>query len=147
MLPLAEELNTVLAIEPVHAACACEWTFLTTLEEAAALIDRLDTPYLKLAFDTYHLGHDPCVVQQVASLAKSIGVVHLADSQNPPQGEQNRRCLGDGNLPLGCIIRALKQGGYDGYYDVELVGEEIETSCYWEIIERSKRVYEQLVLN
>ena len=39
LLPLAEELQIELAVEPMHAGCAEEWTFLTTLEEAMSVIE------------------------------------------------------------------------------------------------------------
>ena len=146
LLPLAEQLNIILDIEPMHIGCAEEWTFLTSLGAAISLIDQLDNPHLKLAFDTYHLGHDPRVIDQIAKIAPYIGIVHLGDSKCPPDREQNRQCLGEGILALPCIIKALKQAGYDGYYDVELVGEDIEARDYCELLDRSKRAYEQLVL-
>src|SRR5260221_14387677 len=112
----------------MHAGCAEDFTFLTSLDEAVALVRSVGSPYLKLAFDTYHLGHDPHVVEAIAQIAPYIGIVHLGDSKCPPDREQNRRCLGEGILPLCPIIGALKAAGYDGYFNVELIGEEIE-SC------------------
>jgi sugar phosphate isomerase/epimerase len=145
LLPLAQELRIVLAIEPMHSGCAEEWTFLTSLDEAMSLIDRAGSPYLKLAFDTYHLGHDPRIVEQIPAIAPHIGVVHLGDALCPPNREQNRRCLGEGTLPLPCIVKALRKAGYDGYYDVELIGEEIENCDYHQLLEGSKRAFQQLV--
>lgn len=145
LLPLAESLKIVLAIEPMHAGCAEEWTFLTSLDEAMSLIDRLASPYVKLAFDTYQLGHDPRVVDEIAAIASRVGIVHLADGRCPPDREQDRRCLGEGTLPLPCMVKALRQAGYDGYYDVELIGEEIESCDYHKLLEQSKRAYERLM--
>lgn len=145
LLPLAEELQIELAIEPMHAGCAEEWTFLTTLDEAMSLIEDLKSPYLKLAFDTYHLGHDPRVIGQISAIARHVGIVHLGDSGCPPEHEQSRRCLGEGMLPLPCIVKALRRGGYDGYFDVELIGEEIESHDYQSLLECSKRAYQQLL--
>jgi sugar phosphate isomerase/epimerase len=145
LLPMAAELNVVLAVEPMHAGCAEGWTFLTSLDEAVSLIKRVDSPYLKLAFDTYHLGHDPSVVEQIGRIAPHVGIVHLGDSGGPPEREQNRRCLGEGMLPLGPIVKALVQGGYDGYFDVELIGEEIESRDYQKLLEGSQRVFRQWI--
>ena len=145
LLPLAKDLNIVLAVEPMHVGCAEEWTFLTSLDEAMSLIDRVASPFLKLAFDTYHLGHDPRIVGQIAAIASHVGIVHLGDSGGLPEREQNRRCLGEGTLPLPCIVRALRQAGYDGYYDVELIGEEIESCDYQKLLESSQRAYRQLL--
>jgi sugar phosphate isomerase/epimerase len=145
LLPLAAQLNVVMAIEPMHSGCAEDWTFLTSLDEALSLIQSIGSPYLKLAFDTYHLGHDPHIVEQIGAIAGAIGIVHLGDSKCTPDREQNRHRLGEGILPLSCIVKALKQAGYNGYYDVELIGEEIESSDYRQLLEGSKRAYEQLV--
>jgi sugar phosphate isomerase/epimerase len=146
LLPLAEELQIVLAVEPMHAGCAAGWTFLTTLDEALSLVQAIGSPYLKLAFDTYQMGHEPEVVDKIGQIAPHIGIVHLGDSKCPPDREQNRQHLGDGILPLRCIVKALRQAGYTGYYDVELIGEEIENCDYCRLLESAKQVYQRLVL-
>ena len=43
------------------------------------------------------------------------------------------------------IIAALKAGGYDGYYDVELLGEEIETDDYGSLLQHAKEAFRNLV--
>jgi sugar phosphate isomerase/epimerase len=145
LLPMAERLGVRLAIEPMHSGCAEDWTFLTGLDDAMALLHQVDSPYLRLAFDTYHLGHDPAVVEQIAAVAPYIGIVHLGDGQCPRDHEQNRHCLGEGALPLSCIVRALKQAGYDGYYDVELMGEAIEACDYGQLLERTRQTFNELL--
>ena len=146
LLPLAEQLQIVLAVEPMHAGCAEEWTFLTSLDDALSLINGVGSPFVKLAFDTYHFGRDPCIAERLGVIAPHIGIVHLADSKGPPDHEQNRHCLGEGNLPLPCIVKALKQAGYDGYYDVELIGEEIESCDYRQLLNRSKQAFDEWML-
>lgn len=145
LLPLAAELDVALAIEPMPAGCAEGWTFLTTLEDSLALVQGLNNPYAKLAFDTYHWGHEPEIAARIGAMAEHIGIVHLGDGRCPPEREQNRQRLGDGTVPLACIIKALRQAGYDGYYDVELFGEEIENSDYRQLLEGSRRAYERLL--
>jgi len=144
LLPHAEEQNVVLAVEPMHMGCAQDWTLLTSLDEAMSLIRRMSSPFLKLAFDTYHLGHDPQLIEQIALVAPHIAIVHLGDGRRPPDSEQSRHCLGEGLLPLRCIVKALREAGYQGFYDVELMGEEIEIRDYHEILERSKRAFDEL---
>jgi len=145
LLPMATEHGVTLAIEPMHCGCAEEWTFLTTLEGAWDLVSAIDHPRLKLAFDTYHFGHDDNICDRLREMTDRIAIVHLGDSKTPPEPDQNRQCLGQGNLPLGDIVRTLCQAGYDGYYDVELMGEDIETADYRDIIASSKRAYDQLL--
>jgi sugar phosphate isomerase/epimerase len=144
MLPLASELRVVLAIEPMHVGCAGECTFLTTLQEAQQIVETINSPWLKVALDTYHFGNVPGVLDQVRDLAGRIGIVHLGDGSNVPDRDQNRQRLCAGTVPLGEIIGILKDGGYDGYYDVELMGEEIEASNYHELLVSSKQTFEEL---
>ena len=145
LLPLAGELDVTLAVEPMHAGCAGEWTFLTTLDETLALLLTIDSPKLKLAFDTYHLGHDPAIVEQIGKLRDRIGIVHLGDSRKAPTEEQDRHRLGHGTLPLRSIVAALGEIGYDGYYDVELMGEEIEAADYCELLETTRQAFNELI--
>ena len=145
LLPLAGELDITLAIEPMHAGCAGEWTFLTNLDETLALLITIDSPKLKIAFDTYHLGHDPTIVEQIARLRDRVAIVHLGDSRSAPAEEQDRHRLGHGTLPLRSIVAALREIGYDGYYDVVLMGEEIEAANYRELLETTRQSYNQLV--
>ena len=145
LLPMAAELGVTLAVEPMHQDCAEDWTFLTSLEGASDLLAAVDHPRLKLVFDTYQFGSDADICTQLRSLANRIAIVHLGDSRALPEPEQNRLCPGRGNLPLADIVRALTQGGYDGYYDVELMGEDIEAADYRDIIASSKQAYDQLV--
>jgi sugar phosphate isomerase/epimerase len=141
LLPLAVELGVTLAVEPTHECCAGEWSFLTSLDAALALVGALESEHVKLVFDTYHLGHDARVLERVREVAPHVAVVHLADSRRPPENDQDRQRLGEGSLPLREIVAAFCESGYGGYFDVELLGEAIEACDYKELIEASKRSY------
>ena len=145
LLPAAAQQQVTLAIEPMHLGCAAEWTFLTSIDDALALIDAFDSPCLKLAFDTYHFGQQEGIVDLLATLAERIAIVHLGDCKSPPRVEQNRSRLGDGKIPLKEIFATLSSAGYDGYYDVELMGEEIEIADYRDLLEQSKSAFAHLV--
>lgn len=141
----AADLHVSLAIEPMHAGCAAEWTFLTDIDATLELIEDVGHRSLRLAFDTYHFGNDAGVRSQLQALAPHIAIVHLGDSREPPQREQNRARLGEGNVPLSEIIDGLICGGYAGDFEVELMGEEIENSCYKELLDQSKSAFAKLV--
>jgi sugar phosphate isomerase/epimerase len=145
LLPLAAELDVRLAVEPMHPGCAEEWTFLNSIDDALSLIDAVGSPLVKVAFDTYHMGHDPQVVEKIRRLAGQIAIVHLGDSHGPPEREQNRVRLGTGKVPLQEIVAAIEDTGYAGCYDVELLGEEIESGCYRRLIADSKATFEELL--
>jgi sugar phosphate isomerase/epimerase len=144
LLPIACEFGVPLAIEPMPSRCSSEWTFLTNIDETLRLLDQFDSPQLKLVFDTYHFGHNEAICERLSELAPRMGVVHLADAKEPPGVEQNRCRLGDGTIPLDSVIASIVHAGYDGYFDVKLMGEEIEASDYAELIAHSKDAFENL---
>lgn len=145
ILPLADAVDVDLAIEPMHAGCAADWTFLTQLDEAIDLVNGFGAPRLKLAFDTYHLCQNGSTLAKLREIVNHIAIVQLGDAKEPPHGEPNRSPLGAGRLPLADVVRTLEAAGYQGFYDVELIGEEIERADYQELIAQSKRAFEHLL--
>jgi sugar phosphate isomerase/epimerase len=141
LLPLAEAIEVPLAIEPMHPACARDWTFLTDPESVITLIEEFRSPYLKLAYDTYHFPIDARQRKSFAKLAPHIGIVHLADRIAAPSLEQERCLLGQGRLPLSDMVDTLQNAGYAGAYDVMLHGPEIETCDYWSVLEQSQAAF------
>jgi len=145
LAPLAAELGITLAVEPMHPGCAAEFTFLTAIDDLLALLDTVGSPQVKMVLDTYHLGFDADLAARVPQLVGRIAIVQLGDARGPPAGEQNRCRLGEGVIPLGQIAAALAASGYDGYYDVELIGEEVEAIDYHALLDHAKRAFAELV--
>ena len=145
LLPLAEDYEVTLALEPMHAACASEWTFLTSLEETITLLADYGSHYLKLVYDSYHFPFRDGKLSWLAELAPSIAVVHLGDS-NVPHGIDQERCpLGEGHTPVREIIRTLIEAGYTGDFDVELTGPVVESACYQQLLRDSRAEFDQAV--
>jgi sugar phosphate isomerase/epimerase len=142
LLPLAEERGVTLAIEPMLGDCGGEFTFLNCLDETLDLVASYHSPALRIALDTYHWGHEPKLLDRLPQLAPRLALVQLGDARQPPQGEPNRCQLGDGAIPLRQIVRRLAAAGYDGDYEVELMGEEIEAADYREVLARSVRTFQ-----
>jgi sugar phosphate isomerase/epimerase len=145
LLPVAAAANVTLALEPMYPECSEPWTIAPSLDDTLKVLDHCDSSYLKFVFDTYHLGFDPNVVDRMAELVPHIAVVHLADGRRNPTDEQNRCRLGHGCLPLADIVAALGQHGYDGFFDVELYGEDVELLDYQELLDHSQHAIERLV--
>ncbi len=145
LIPHAEEFGVTLAIEPMHDGCGADWTFLSDLDETIELLRELDSPWVKLTFDTYHLCQDEIAFDGLPNVAEWIAVVHLGDAKQPPHGEQDRCRLGEGRIPLKEIIGILNSSGYSGFYDVELMGQEIEGCDYQDLLAQSKEAVAELV--
>jgi sugar phosphate isomerase/epimerase len=135
---LAEEVGVTLALEPMHPNCASDWTFLTNLKDARDWIEDLGSPAVKLVIDTYHLCQDAIPAFDDPGLIEKIALVQLGDSRLPPAEEQNRCRLGEGRLPLADIVARLMRAGYRGYWEVELLGEDVETTDYAELLSQTR---------
>ena len=129
----------------MHPGCGTEWTFLNTIEETIELINSPESPYLKLALDTYHYGLQDPNLDLLADVTHRIAVVHLGDGVAAPNGEQDRCQLGAGQVPLRCIIETLADEGYDGFLDIELIGESVESIDYATLIREALAFVEDLV--
>ena len=145
LLDFAADAEVTLAIEPMHPACAGDWTFLNDLESTVAVIERYNSPFLKLVFDSYHFGHDRAVLANLAELVPHIGIVHLGDRVEPHGVDQDRRPLGEGRLHLAELVRGLLEAGYTGDFDVELIGRAIEPSDYGAILASSQAFFERVL--
>lgn len=132
--------NLKLAIEPMHAGCAGDCTFINDLPLALDFIADLNLPNVGLVFDAYHLGHDTKTLEWLPSIVESVSLVQLGDAQRAPFGEQNRCQLGAGHLPLSQIVELLERSGYDGYYELELTGEDVEHVDYEQLLKKSANV-------
>ena len=144
LLPLAEQLRVVVALEPMPPSAGADWTFLCSLEDATDLAARYNSPALKLVLDTYYWGLEPDLTTRLPAMVPHLALVQLADSKSPPAREPNRCRLGEGCLPLAEILRALSQAGYQGDYEVELMGEEIESSDYRDLLSHSQTAFDAL---
>lgn len=145
LAPEAAELGVMLGVEPMHPGCADEWTFLTSIDDVLQLIEAVGSPQVKIVLDTYHLGQEPGLADRLPEIAPHLAIVQLGDARQPPEGDQNRCRLGEGMIPLKEIVAALKQAGYDGYYDVELLGEEFEACDYQALLQHAKEAFQELV--
>ena len=105
----AAPLGVMLFLEPLNRY---ECDYLHTLDEAAAVIERLGAANLKLLADTFHMNVEE--VDMAAALRRvgaQLGHVHLVDS--------NRWVPGRGHIDMKGILRALADGGYEGYLSLE----------------------------
>jgi len=143
LLPVAEERGVILAVEPMKGDCGGEFTFLNCLDETHDLVSTHPSPALGIALDVYHWGHQPEFIDRLPQLAPKLALVQLGDGHKPPSGEPNRCQLGDGTIPLRQIVRGLISAGYNGCFEVELMGEEIEAVDYRDVLARSVRTFQE----
>ena len=119
------------------------FTFLNCLDETHDLVSTYQSQALGIALDLYHWGHQPEFIDRLPQLAPRLALVQLGDGRAPPSAESNRCQLGDGTIPLRPMVRGLISAGYSGYFEVELMGEEIEAADYRDVLARSVKTFRE----
>lgn len=143
LLMAAEIEGVTLALKPMHARCAEEWTYQIDIEATLRLVDEYRSPHLKLVFDNYHFPHVIDSPTLLADMAPHLALVQLADAKRPHSIELERCPLGDGRMRVRDAVQALLQAGYRGAVDVELMGSEIETCSYEQLVLQTRRRLKQ----
>jgi sugar phosphate isomerase/epimerase len=120
------------AIEPTRTQFAYVG-FVHSLRDGLALADQLD---LWLMPDTAHVWWEPDLAELLAAGAPRFAVFQVADlAFGGPVLE--RLVPGDGELPLGPILTAAAAAGFEGPFEIEILGQAIEDEGYDEAIRRS----------
>jgi len=113
LLPLAEELGIVIAVENV-------WNnFLLSPLEFARYVDEFESPWLQAYFDTGNVVVYGWPEQWIRILGKRIVKIHLKDFKREGRKWTNLR---DGDVNWPEVRRALEEIGYTGYMTTELAG-------------------------
>ena len=113
LLPLAEELKIVIAIEEV-------WNkFLLSPLEMAKYISEFQSPWIKAWFDVGNVMFYGYPQDWIRTLGKSIVAVHLKDFKRKDDGYAWVN-LGDGDVDWPAAREAFAEIGYSGSVIVEL---------------------------
>ena len=92
------------------------------------IVEEAGLPNAKLLIDTAHLLASGSSVEELAETpVERIALIHFQDIAAGSQdttGEKDRMIPGEGAAPLRRFVQILQEKGYDGYYSMELLGEE-----------------------
>jgi sugar phosphate isomerase/epimerase len=114
-----------LGLEPLHRNVFGTWSMISTIPQTIELIDEIDEPNVGVLFDVYHLWDTDDVLDHIRRQAKRFGpAVHICDWRDPTRNDFDRVLPGDGIIDLPAIFGALDDGGFDGWYDLEIFSDD-----------------------
>ena len=113
------------AVEPIQRQFAEHWTIVSSLDEAAQLVDEANAD-AGLMYDVWHLWREP--IEQIARHRERIYGVHLADWRQPTRNTNDRVLPGDGIVDYAPILDALR---WDGLFDLEIFSDPELTDSLW----------------
>ena len=141
-------------LEPINRIGGEDWTMISSLSEAAELVEDVDRPALGIQFDSWHVWNTPEVVADIARYVDLFVGVHIADWGGATRGWCDRVLPGDGVADLPQILGALDRAGWDSYYDLEIFSDNGTFGNAWpdslwdvseeELARRGKEAFERV---
>lgn len=115
--PTVKKLGLRVCLENLTRCCR-------SADDINWLIDRLDEDCFGICLDTGHL--NLCEQSQrdfIMKAGRRLHALHIADNEG--KADQHMMPYGKGNVDFGCVIRALREVGYNGLFNLEIPGERL----------------------
>ena len=125
----AKQAQVQLAIEPLHPMYAGDRSAINTLAQANDLAEGLQSPWVGIAVDVYHLWWDNDLEEQVKRCGRNgnLSAFHICDWKTPTIDMLNDRGLmGEGCIDIKKIRGWVEEAGFDGFNEVEIF-----STIYW----------------
>jgi sugar phosphate isomerase/epimerase len=144
LLPAARAAGVRLAVEVIHPLRQ-DLSFVNTVADASALVRRAG-PRAGYVLDTWHSGWEPRLLDVIDHDARSrIHAVQLSDYKRVTLRNMDRALLGRGVLPLEEIVGRLERAGYRGWYELEIISDDVERMGYERALTRSRAAFVRLL--
>jgi sugar phosphate isomerase/epimerase len=129
IIPAAAAAGVQLAIEPLHPMYADTRSAINTLAQANDMSEALNSSWVGVAVDVYHLWWDPTLEKEIKRCGKNKALLafHICDWKSPTIDMLNDRGLmGEGCIPLKKIRSWVEEAGFTGFNEVEIFSDH-----YW----------------
>jgi sugar phosphate isomerase/epimerase len=133
-----------LAIEPLHPMYAGERSAINTLEQANDMAESLNSPWVGIALDVYHIWWDPHLEKEIGRCGKhgNLAAFHVCDWKNPTLDMLNDRGLmGEGCINIRQIRNWVESAGFSGYREVEIFSTHYWQQDQDQFLEKIKLAY------
>jgi sugar phosphate isomerase/epimerase len=123
----AGDLGVTVAIEPIHASIAAEFSSVTDMPAAIQMCSDIGEPNVGIVFDVWHLWDTPGVEDHIRAAAGRIVGVQVDDRREPTRAWYDRVLPGDGVAGVDRLLAVLREAGYDGWLDLEVITGDSRT--------------------
>ena len=136
LIPDAERAGIRLGIEPV-SQLRVDLGFLHTFDDTLDFVDEIGSPSLGVVLELQNAWIERGLYRNIRERTARIALVQVNDFRVGTLAASERVVMGDGDIPLRPIVHALAAAGYDGWYDIELLGPAIEREGYEAVVPRA----------
>lgn len=133
LAPLSDALGVPLAVEPTNSLLA-DVSFVYSLRDA---LDLARAAGVKVVLDVFSCWYERGLEELVRKNIDQIALVQLSDFVIGTHETGNRVVPGDGDLPLARLLSMVLDAGYEGPFDLEIMGPRMDSEGYPSAIRRS----------
>ena len=133
MADLARQLGVHLGVEPTNPLRS-DLSFVFCLRDALALAHQAG---IEVVLDFYSCWYERGLAEMVRSDLGSIALVQVCDFKLGTFNTPNRAVVGDGDIPVEQLLQTMLEAGYQGPFDLEILGPQIDAEGYPSAIRRS----------
>ena len=144
LIPLAEKRKVKLAIEPLHPMYGAEKSAILTLGQANEMCELIDSPWVGIAIDVYHLWWDDQLKNEIIRCGKNKNILafHICDWRvNTIDFLTDRGLMGEGCIDIRKIREWIEAAGFDGYNEVEGFSERLWSKDQKQYLKDKKNSY------
>jgi sugar phosphate isomerase/epimerase len=144
LIPDAQKAGVKLAIEPLHPMYAGDKSAIVSLGQANDICEAIDSPWVGIAIDVYHLWWDDQLENEISRCGKNnnIFAFHICDWRVPTLDFlTDRGLMGEGCIPIKQIRSWVEEAGFEGYNEVEVFSERLWAQDQKLYLEDIKKTY------
>lgn len=146
VLPDAADAKVKLAIEPLHPMYADTRSAINTLTQANDMALAINSPWVGVAVDVYHLWWDDRLEAEIARCGKNghLFAFHICD-WNVPTSDLllDRGLMGEGCIPVQKIRGWVESAGFNGFNEVEIFSNRWWASDQKEFLKKIIEAYKE----
>jgi sugar phosphate isomerase/epimerase len=123
LIPHASSAGIKLAIEPLHPMYADTRSAINTMKEANDMASALNSPWVGVAVDVYHVWWDPSLEQEIKRCGENghLMAFHICDWKSPTSDMLlDRGLMGEGCIRVKQIRSWVEAAGFTGFNEVEV---------------------------
>lgn len=129
LAPLAADLGVKIAVEPLNPTSINVETAIWTIDQALDLIDAVGHDSCGLCLDYWNIWQQPDCAGAIRRAAGRIAVLQASDWRTPCSG-MDRLVPGSGCIPLGTLLHATAEAGFNGVCTLEIFSSGVPDSLY-----------------
>jgi len=144
IIPDASAAGIKLTIEPLHPMYADTRSAINTLAQANDMAEELNSPWIGVAIDVYHLWWDPSLEKEIMRCGKNgnLAAFHICDWKSPTTDLLlDRGLMGEGCIPVKRIRSWVEATGFTGFNEVEIFSNEFWKEDQSDFLSRIIKAY------